>query len=136
MSCISLNESLSIDALSLEMQRQHLLHLIAEYETAVSRGCSQEHLYEILVRLLEYTYAHVSFEERLLCYSSFSEAQRHCREHAILKDKIVEIMKEMDDKKKGNEIEILTFLVHWLRRHVLNMDKQYSHQMVKNEILL
>jgi len=135
MSCITWDdETMSVNVVSLDAQHHHLIRLISEYEAALSAGKSQETLREILFRLIEYTYAHFSFEERLLCYSCFPEAQKHCCEHACLKEKIDELLSDWDSGKQRSEIEILTFLVKWLKGHVLKMDKKYSSHLAVNGI--
>ena len=135
MSCISCDESMSVNVLSLDAQHRHLMQLLSEYEAALSSCASQEKIYEILSRLLEYTYAHFSFEEKLLCYACYPAARQHCCDHEILKNKIAELLKEIEDGKEGKEIEILTLLVKWLNNHILKKDKAYSYHLAENGIL-
>jgi hemerythrin len=88
-------------------------------------GKGKESVGALLEELSAYAEAHFSLEERAFYKYRYPDAERHKSEHREFVAKV----EEMKEAQKNDEVllsnKLLTFLVDWVRNHILFEDMHY-----------
>ncbi|WP_316367264.1 bacteriohemerythrin [Candidatus Thiodiazotropha sp. CDECU1] len=86
--------------------------------------------------LLGYAITHFETEEELMQRYGYTEARpeearAHIAQHRDFSCQIVAVHEQLREGKKVSRIEVLRFLNHWLRDHVLGVDQLLGKYLVK-----
>lgn len=120
------NSSYSVGIEELDSQHKRLIELINAVHGAMLAKKSNEMLADILGQLIEYTGVHFAAEEQLFARFAYPAAAEHLDEHRKFVEKVEEFFKDFQGGRIGLSIEILDFLVDWLKRHINGSDKKYG----------
>ncbi|PVV11285.1 MAG: hypothetical protein B6D77_07065 [gamma proteobacterium symbiont of Ctena orbiculata] len=77
---------------------------------------------ELVLQLQEETRQHFRDEEAFMRAHDYPHVTRHHREHALLQAELKDLIREIEEGKRGFDIETLTSLKYWLIDHVIESD--------------
>lgn len=126
MSLIEWSEALSVGLASIDEQHQKLVGIINELHDAMLRREGKQLLGATFDRLIEYTEYHFAHEEQLFAQHHYSDAAAHRTQHAMLKEKVVELRRQFEAGRVTITIEVMEFLRDWLRNHIAVSDRRYA----------
>lgn len=81
------------------------------------------------VKLFDYTNYHFQTEETLFEELNYENKENHKISHDRLREKLSDFYNNFAKYEQSNT-EILEFLTHWLREHILIADKKYVNQLI------
>ncbi len=124
---------------SVDSQHQYLIELINDLNKEVIAQMEYDNydrIMEILTELKNYTISHFKQEEQLMkdIMSKLSDEglaqfwlyfKNHRAEHVAFINKIEQIFnKDIDDNQAEISLDLINFLVDWLKNHILKIDLQ------------
>jgi hemerythrin-like metal-binding protein len=83
-------------------------------------------LQNVLHELLLYTEKHFTGEEAIMRNAGYPQLQGQIEQHRRFTDKIKEVSAKYKCGGIGMTVDVLDFLIDWLAKHIVGMDKQYS----------
>lgn len=123
-----------------DKQHQHLVSLLNELNEEVLLQLQYDNydkIMAILLDLREYTEEHFSIEEKLMkdameriieedkLAEFWSYFKNHKKQHFEFIGKIKVIFdKDIDEQQEDISIELVAFLMEWLKGHILNIDQK------------
>jgi len=111
-----------------EMDEQHIT-LFARFNdlcAALEERRPAEQTGPLLCALLEETRQHFRAEEALLDSAAFPGLGSHADHHKDLNTLMTEYLVRFERGDLGNSANLLSFLRHWLTRHIQIEDKPYG----------
>jgi hemerythrin len=117
-----------------EIDNQHktLFDLINRlYFAALNREDATETV-EILDTLLDYTRTHFALEEKLLESAGYADLAEHAQEHRRFIEKLNSVVQKFMIEEKTVTFELINFLKHWLKEHILETDTAYASALYKS----
>jgi hemerythrin len=125
MAYISWTTDYSVGDSEMDSQHQKLFRMLSDFHAALLASNREESLKKTIHDLIGYTHTHFSAEERLMQEIGYPDLAAHKQAHGELVRKVM----EMDARlRKGEQIagDMLEFLVDWLTKHIMGMDKKYA----------
>lgn len=116
----------SVNVKIIDEQHRKLIDAINILHSAMGEGKGRDVLSDILSRLAEYTTVHFATEEDYMTMFSYPDYFVHKKEHDACVAKVSEFKGKFDKGEINLPIEVVTFLVDWLHKHLFDMDKKYS----------
>ncbi|MFH0967763.1 MAG: bacteriohemerythrin [Methanobacteriota archaeon] len=116
----------SVHVKEMDEQHQRLFSIMGQLHNAMSEGKGNATLSEVLKNLHDYTVEHFSKEEQYMQKFGYSGLADQKKQHAIFVQKITDYQNNLDNKKLGLSIEVMTFLKDWLINHIQATDSKYS----------
>jgi len=110
----------------IDIQHKRLFEILNEFYDDIMAIKGQEVIKDVIKNLAEYATIHFKTEEDLMIKYNYPEYQSHKNEHKIFVDKVLELMKKLESDTFIPSIEVLNFLIDWLKNHILTIDKRYS----------
>ncbi len=105
-------------------QHQRIVKYINELHEANDQNVEREKAEKILVKLVDYTFTHLAFEESLLIESGYQYFDEHKKSHEDFCKKISDVEEKF--KNGQNVAPILAQLLsNWLFEHIVQEDHQY-----------
>jgi len=126
MALINWDNSLSVNVAELDAQHQKLVQLINNLNDAMKQGKGKEVVGNVLNELINYTALHFKTEEKYFDEFDFPEMASHINEHSELVKKVLSFRDDYQSGRLGLSIELMNFLVGWLKNHIMVSDKKYS----------
>lgn len=120
-------------------QHRHLVRLINDLNEEVVSQLdfdNYDKIMEILGELKQYTVDHFNHEEQLMknhmeglneeaLAKFWPYFKNHRSEHNAFVAKVQQLFdKDIDERQKEISIELINFLVDWLKNHILKIDRQ------------
>jgi len=109
----------------IDSQHRRLIDLINDLHEAMIAKKGKEITARVLAELADYTGYHFGVEERAFAKHGYGRAGEQKASH----DHFVARLKDMRAKyEKGSlmvNVEVLDFLLDWIKKHILNEDMQY-----------
>jgi hemerythrin len=111
-----------------EIDNQHkiIFELINQLFQSALRQDHHSSASKTLDALIDYTRTHFKLEEKLLLEASYPNLAEHQQEHGRFVDKIVDVVRKFQAEEKVVTFELLNFLKHWLKEHILVTDMVYA----------
>lgn len=108
----------------IDKQHQILVRAINLLAMGLEQGVEQDLMDDIFRTLADYTATHFRDEEALFTAAGFPEAEEHKRSHEAFLLKLQDLKAQFD---AGGDTarEVLTFLIDWLKNHILGADRRY-----------
>jgi hemerythrin len=106
---------------------RQLFRIINELHDAMLARRGQAALQNALAELLRYSEKHFSGEEQVMRSAGYPQLLAHMEQHRKFTDKIKDVSEKYKAGSIGMTVEVLDFLTEWLKKHIVGMDKQYSH---------
>lgn len=111
----------------IDKQHRKLVDLINNLSHAYNNKHEREVLRETILKLVEYTKFHFSFEEKHMQQSNYLRLEDHSAMHKIFINEMISILNKLKVRNYENlTIDILEFLKKWLVEHILVQDKNYG----------
>jgi hemerythrin len=120
------NDKFSTGIASIDAQHQGLFSIGAELCAAMSAGQAREQMGRILTRLVQYTAAHFSYEERLMQLHGYPDYAAHKAQHDDLTRQVSQFYQEFQSGHIAISIHLLTFIQDWLEHHIGQSDLGYA----------
>lgn len=110
-----------------EIDRQHkvLVDLINRLYRAMKQKSGHRIVDEIMAELTEYTRYHFGFEEKQFKRYGYPDKDNHMEIHRNLVAKIVDFQNQLKGGKTTVTMDLMNFLVDWLKTHIMKVDREY-----------
>jgi len=126
MALINWESSFSVNVVEIDRQHQVLVGLINDLNDAMKEGKGKDVLMKILDELINYTATHFKYEEKYFDQFGYPNKDSHKLTHKDLVNEVVSFKNDFQSGKLGLTVEVLNFLVGWLKNHILVEDKMYT----------
>jgi len=121
------HDSFNVGVKSVDNQHKKLFFLINELIVQTEADQQKELVKKVLAELVEYTKYHFSTEEKL--YRVHPGYKQHQAVHQDFVDKITGFSAAFESGNTDFKPAIVGFLVDWIKKHVLDMDKVYFQKL-------
>lgn len=126
MPIIEWSPEFSVNIGIIDEQHKKLVDTINVLHDAMKKGRSKNAMADVFDRLTEYTTTHFATEEQYMTKFSYPDYPLHKKEHDLCISRVSTFKEKFDTGKAVLSIELIMFLVDWLHKHLLDMDKKYS----------
>lgn len=116
----------SVNIKVIDEQHKKLVDTINILYDAMSEGKGRAVLAEIFNNLAEYATVHFATEQDFMVGYSYPDYIEHKNEHDKFVLKVEGFKKQFEKGQISLPIEIATFLVDWLHKHLIEMDQKYK----------
>ena len=107
----------------IDSDHKRLFELIHQLAAAMKTSKSKQASVVACSELLDYTRTHFSMEETLMRQKGYLQISAHLASHELFVDRIIESRKKLEAGSAVASVELLTFLLDWLRTHIQRTDK-------------
>jgi len=118
---------------SIDKQHQELFRIFNKLADAVSGTYSPKAAATTMHEMSQYLDKHFSFEEPLL--KKHPAFDKHHLEHLKFIENTLDFQIRFADKDNNVPTDMLDFLAHWLKTHILELDKEYFAYLKENNLL-
>ena len=120
------DDSLSVGIAEIDRQHKQLVDMMGKLNDEMRRGKGKDILEKILVGMVNYALMHFETEEKFFAQYGYPEAENHRKVHRAFVDKVSAFKEQYAQGHKGLTIEVMDFLMDWLRNHIKGEDKKYT----------
>ncbi len=120
------DKSYSVGVELLDQQHKRLFDLINELSAALLNDRGRQVVKDIVADMVAYAQTHFSTEEKYLHEAKYLGLLQHLKEHQQFVRKANELQQRCQDGEFVLSLEVLNYLEDWLKRHILDSDRQYS----------
>ncbi len=117
---------MSVNVALFDAHHKKLVSLINDLHSAMLKRAGNAAMAGIMERLVDYSRYHFSEEERLMKEHDYPLYEEHRAEHMAFISKTVELQERLKNGDADISVETMKFLLNWLKKHILIMDKRYS----------
>jgi hemerythrin-like metal-binding protein len=126
---IEWEESMATGIATIDKQHRFLVDTLQEANNKLLGDHDRELLMEISKDLLSYAITHFETEEALMQRYGYQaaypdEARKHIIQHRDFSARVVAVGDRLREGREFSSVEVLKFLNHWLRDHVLGVDQR------------
>jgi hemerythrin-like metal-binding protein len=118
----------------IDVDHMRLFGLAEDMHRAMLEGKSKEILDGLLAQLVDYTCYHFAREERLMERVLYPGYLAHRREHDELRASVRAMRARAASGEITMTIEVMQFLVEWLKRHIVASDRRIGEYMEANRV--
>ena len=120
------SEELSVGLEEIDEQHKVLVTLINRlFSEAILKKSEPGIVASILGELAQYTIVHFAVEESLFRIFDYPDSQNHVQHHRQLRDEVLKIQVKFNEGH-AVDLELMRFLRHWLRHHIMGDDKKFT----------
>lgn len=123
---INWDERYSVGVDLFDQQHQRLFKMINGLHDGLREKRGREALKAALDGLMDYTKTHFADEERLMEKAHYPSLKLHTQQHAGLVEKVNEFYNAYHAGEAVMTVELIGFLMDWLKEHIMEADKQYA----------
>lgn len=128
---IEWNEKYSTGINVIDEQHQELFKMANELQDSIDSDMEMDRPY-MIARLEVYSLYHFTSEEHLMAKCGYNEIDRHLGEHKKFRRKVLKLKKQfIEEEGKETANEFLTFILEWLKHHIMEIDHKYVDCMSK-----
>ncbi len=125
---IEWNDGMATGVAIIDKQHRFLVDTLQDANEELLHGNDYESLHQISRDLLSYAITHFETEERLMQRYGYEvarpeEARNHIAQHRDFSRQVVAVCDQLREGREVSRLEVLKFLNHWLRDHVLGVDQ-------------
>jgi len=120
------DESFSVNVKEIDDQHKILVSIINDLHSSMKEGKGNEVSDGILDRMVEYTVFHFETEEKYFEEFHYEDAIEHRAEHQAFVEKVLDFKNKFEEGSLSLSIELMNFLVDWLKGHINGSDKKYT----------
>ncbi len=117
------SSELSVGIDFIDADHQKLMELLTELHALSGPGQDPQLAVAKLDELIDFTQQHFRLEERLMEENDYEDYEEHRQTHELLLQEIGELRQQLAGGERKAGQETMTFLKHWLIRHILESDK-------------
>ncbi|MDF2941937.1 MAG: hemerythrin domain modulated adenylate/guanylate cyclase [Herbinix sp.] len=132
---INWNDNFSVNNTEIDDQHKELISIIEEVVLVVhTKDYNFIKITEIVAKLEEYIKVHLEYEENLMVKYSYPFLEFHVKDHNELRYRTQNI--KVFDVNKLDEFytDTLIYLVDWLTRHIMQVDKQLGEFLLEIDV--
>lgn len=126
MAAVAWEKKFSVGIESMDDQHKVLFEIINDIYDNIGKKSNNEIIFDLLVKLRQYTVDHFTAEENHLETTGYPELDHQRKEHKVFIDKIVDLEKRYKEGKVILTFEVTSFLKSWLVQHIEISDKKYG----------
>ena len=126
MPIVEWSESFCLGIDQFDKEHKHLVELINLFYDACNTEAPVENLGQFFDELMEYAAYHFHAEEAWMKDHEYLKFAEHQEMHAYFIHKIEELQTVFVEESKDVSLETLSFLMRWLRYHILIADADYA----------
>ena len=121
---------------AIDRQHHYLVETLQEANRKLLNSDDEYLLSQIAKDLLGYAITHFETEEDLMQRYGYhaahpSDAKAHIAQHRFFSSQIVAVRDQLREGRDVSRVEVLRFLNHWLRDHVLGIDQLLGKYLVE-----
>ncbi len=124
------DDKFSVGIPSIDAQHKNLIALINKLNETMRKGLGGQVIGGVIDELADYTRTHFTYEEELFSRHSYPKSAAHEAEHRDFVAKVGDFRERFVAKRIGISVDVLDFLVDWLKGHIMKSDKEYSSFLV------
>jgi len=128
------SDDYNVNIREIDSQHRRLFELVNELHDAMSQGQGSKLLGDILNNLLHYTKMHFSTEERYMSTYKYPGFMAHKAEHDELTKTVVDFVESYRNGKALISIQLMNFLINWLKNHILATDKKSGSFLISQDV--
>ncbi len=130
------NASMLTGIADIDKQHQYLVDTLYEANKKPYTDDNNLLLHQIVKDLLSYAITHFKAEEALIQRYGYDkaypeEAQKHIAQHRDFSRQVVMVHDQLHEGRMVSRVEVLLFLNHWLREHILGIDQLLGKYLIK-----
>ena len=130
MAIVEWKKSFCLGIEQFDREHQHLVELINSFYDSCNTESPVDNLGSFLDSLIDYAACHLNAEETWMKGHEYLKFAAHKEMHAYFISEIKELRARFADENKDISVVTLTFLIHWLRQHILVADADYVRSTV------
>jgi hemerythrin len=115
-------------------EHQQLFLLAGRMHQAMLEGKGKQVLQELLASLVDYTGHHFEHEEALMRRVGFPDFEAHREQHRDVSRKVLDLQARAEGGERTMTIEVMTLLMNWMGRHILEADQRIATYMVQSGV--
>lgn len=119
-------DSYSVKIKAVDEQHKILVSSLNELYEAMRNREAETVISGILKKLTDYIGIHFSFEEDLMTRHGYPDLPEHKKEHEDFVAKVSDFVEKHKAGKLMLSMEVMTFLIQWLKEHIMGSDKKYG----------
>jgi hemerythrin-like metal-binding protein len=128
---IKWDETMATGIAAIDKQHRYLVDTLQEANVKLLDENNSALLKQVAKDLLGYAITHFETEEGLMLRYGYAaahprEARDHIAQHRKFSSQVVGVRDQLREGQEVSRIEVLRFLNHWMRNHVLGTDKQLA----------
>lgn len=120
------DQSYSNGIQSFDDQHKRMFELINNLHVAIKEKRAKEAVGETMNGLLDYTRTHFAAEEMVMRSHGYPEFEEHKKLHQQLVAEVNELYLRFDSGEPVLTVELIGFLVNWLKTHIQDTDRRYG----------
>jgi hemerythrin len=120
------DQSYSVNVAEIDSQHQKLVYMINELNDAMKQGSGKDIIGRIVNGLITYTGTHFKTEEKYFDRFGYPETDSHTKAHVAFVKKVSEFKENFEQGNRFISIEVVNFMIKWLKEHIKGVDKKYS----------
>jgi len=128
------DETWSVSVDKMDQEHEGIFKRINKLHKSVKNGGDSKEVLNIIRDLTNYTDKHFQEEETLMKKINYSGLSEQVRIHRALIAKLKSIIKDLEEEREIDFIDIMSFAKGWLQDHILGIDSKYSESMNENGI--
>lgn len=127
MGVIEFDDTMLVNIKHIDEQHKKLIDILNRLRDAMKAGSGKEALEEVLTDLAAYVEYHFKSEEDLFKKYNYPDSTKHIEEHKSYIENIGKFNEKFNQNKTlGLSVEVLNYLVSWVKHHIMEVDKKYS----------
>lgn len=132
---IEWSDDFSVGVAEIDNQHQQLIAIINDLIDAKNQNKDIDVVSAMLSRMANYLDYHFGTEEKYMIRFHYPGLDSHRNEHRTFIRKVFEFRKQYSRDSQSLSRDLLTFLMDWLRNHILETDKGYSQCFRENGLV-
>ena len=132
MELLQWNQKFSVGNQDVDLQHKKLFELLNHLITGSEIASEHDKMNMILEKLVAYTDYHFAFEEGLMKNHPLIEVHR--KVHGEFVEKIGFFQEKFNSEKEEINGELFSFLVDWLRDHILETDAIFLSELAQDTV--
>ena len=117
----------------IDQEHQRLFALAESLHQAMLAGQGKAILQDLLASLVDYTRYHFAHEEQLMQRIRYPDYPQHREQHEDLASKVRAIQDRFSSCEITITIEVMQFLMEWLKNHTTTSDRGIAGYMKASE---
>ena len=127
MGVIDFDHKMSVNIKHIDEQHMQLINILNRLSDAMKAESGKEILDEVLTDLSAYVDYHFKAEEDLFKKYDYPDSKKHIEEHKSYIENVGKFNEKFKQNKTlGLSVEVLNYLVSWIKHHIMEVDKKYS----------
>jgi len=119
-------DEFSVGNKALDDQHKIIVKNINELSEHSEKSTYTECITRILNEIYKYVHIHLEYEELLLEKLDYPEVEEHKKCHLEYHETVAEILVKASSHDESSITEMLNFLIHWWKNHILIEDMAYK----------